>query len=174
MPANLADLRIIDADTHVVKPAAQFTSRVSTHGWGDLVPHVKLSPTTGMETWFYGDTELFGASHYAHAGWKEWFPAGPPRMVDVDPILSDPAKRLTRMDEYGIHAQVLYPNVGIFAASKYLGADSDPQLMLDCSRAYNDWLSEEWVGPAPDRYLAMMTLPIWNLRSALKEMIRCK
>ena len=41
----LDDIRIIDADTHVIEPPDLFTSRVSTKKWGDLVPHVRWDET---------------------------------------------------------------------------------------------------------------------------------
>ena len=52
----------------------------------------------------------------AMAGWHEYAPFHPRRWEDTDPATSDPAKRLAVMDEYGIHAQVLYPNVAVFDA----------------------------------------------------------
>ena len=46
----------------------------------------------------------------------------------------------SHMDEYGINAQVLYPNIGVFQVNEYIGMKADPELVLDCVRAYNDFL----------------------------------
>ena len=45
------------------------------------------------------------------------------------------------MDEYGVWAQVLYPNVAGFGAGKLLTL-GDGELMLACVQAYNDFLAE--------------------------------
>ena len=43
------------------------------------------------------------------------------------------------MDREGIRAQVLYPNVGGFGSGRFLEL-KEPELMLECVRAYNDFL----------------------------------
>ena len=48
------------------------------------------------------------------AGWHEYPPSHPPRWEDADPHTWDAKLRLERMDEYGVWAQVLYPNVALF------------------------------------------------------------
>ena len=60
------------------------------------------------------------AASAAQAGWTEYPPEHPKRISDVDPATWDAAKRLARMDEYGIYAAVLYPNVAGFGAGKLL------------------------------------------------------
>ncbi len=45
------------------------------------------------------------------------------------------------MDEMGIWAMVMYPNVGGFGAQQFLKLN-DPELMLTCVRIYNDWQTE--------------------------------
>src|SRR5207302_4861836 len=87
------------------------------------------------------------------------------------PATWDPKPRLARMDEYGIHAQILYPNVAIFSANRLL-AMHEPQLQLDCVRAYNDFQSD-FSSAAPDRFLPMACLPFWDLAETLKELERC-
>jgi predicted TIM-barrel fold metal-dependent hydrolase len=50
-------------------------------------------------------------------------------------------------------------------------AMGEPQLQLECIRAYNDFQTE-WSDLAPGRYLPMTTLPFWDLGATLKEMER--
>ena len=71
------------------------------------------------------------------AGWHEYAPNHPRRLEDVDPALYDAPRRLKRMDEYGIHAQILYGNVAGHGAGKYT-ALGDDELMLASVQAYND------------------------------------
>jgi predicted TIM-barrel fold metal-dependent hydrolase len=171
-PSLIDDIPVIDADTHIIEPADLWTSRVPKK-WGNLVPHVRFNADTNADTWYIGDKALFECGTSAMAGYHEYAPKHPPRLADVDPHNSDPATRVRRMDEYGIHAQVLYPNVGIFAASEYLGVDADPSFALDCVRAYNDFLVD-WTSVAPDRYIPVMTLPFWDLEATRVEMERCR
>ena len=57
------------------------------------------------------------------AGWNEYPPDHPKRWNDADPATWDATARLKKMDEYGIHAQVLYPNVGLFNSSLLVELD---------------------------------------------------
>ena len=74
------------------------------------------------------------------------------------------------MDEYGIYAQILYPNVGGFGSGNFLELEERP-LMLDCIRAYNDFLSE-WSSADPQRLIPIMTMPFWDVDACVAEMQR--
>ena len=80
----------------------------------------------------------------------------------------DPEARLAWMDEYGFHAQVLYPNaVGI--GGQILANDvHDPVLRQLCVEIYNDAMAElqEWSG---NRFLPMPVMPAWNVDACVKE-----
>jgi len=169
MATSLQDIRIIDTDTHIVEPPDLWTSRVSKK-WGDLVPHVKWDEATQEEAWFAGDLRLSSAGAAAMAGWSEYPPAHPRRFADADPASWDATKRLKMMDTYGIHAQLLYPNVAVFDA-KSIVSMREPELQVDLFRAYNDFLTE-WSSVAPDRYLPVTGVPFWDLEATLKEMDR--
>ena len=166
------DLKIVDTDTHVVEPADLWTSRVSVKKWGDLVPHVKWDSEKGQEAWYFGSGRIEGRSAWssAMAGWREYPPDCPKSFSDVAREMWAPDARLKVMDDYGIWAQVLYPNVAGFGAGQYLGL-KEPELMLACVRAYNDFLAE-WGQFAPGRYIPVMALPFWDIAESLKEMAR--
>jgi predicted TIM-barrel fold metal-dependent hydrolase len=164
------DIRIIDVDTHLVEPPDLWTSRLPSR-YGDLVPHVRWDDKHGDEAWFIGDDRLAAVAGAAQAGWPEFPPDHPPRWSDADPVTWDPKLRLGRMDEYGIHAQVLYPNVAIFNSSMLQRVD-DPELQLSFVRAYNDYQTE-FASAAPDRLLPMTSLPFWDLDATLAEIERC-
>jgi len=66
---------------------------------------------------------------------------------------------------------VLYPNVGGFGSQSFLGL-KDPELMLACVRAYNDFITE-WAGEAPERLLPVTALPFWDIGESIKEIQRC-
>ncbi|MEE9278927.1 MAG: hypothetical protein V3V67_02015 [Myxococcota bacterium] len=48
---------------------------------------------------------------------------------------------------------------------------TEPELALECVRAYNDFLTE-WCSPDPDRLLAQMALPLWDMDQSVKEIER--
>jgi predicted TIM-barrel fold metal-dependent hydrolase len=75
------------------------------------------------------------------------------------------------MDDFGIEAQVLYPNIGVFQVNEYIGMRADPELVLACVRAYNDFLVE-WSAIAPGRYVPLMTVPFWDLDETMRELVR--
>jgi len=61
-------------------------------------------------------------------------------------------------------------NVAGFGAGRYL-ALTDPVLMLECLRAYNDWLSD-WASAAPNRFIPQMAAPIWDVDACIAELHR--
>ncbi|WP_241384586.1 amidohydrolase family protein [Rhodococcus sp. CH91] len=166
---DLRDIKIIDTDTHVVEPPDLWTSRMSKK-WGDLVPHVRWDEQRGDEAWFVSGTRMSAVGSPAMAGWHEYPPSCPPRFVDTDPRSWDPGKRLALMDDYGIHAQILYPNVAVFS-QKTLQSNGSNELQLECVRAYNDYLTE-WAQFAPGRYVPVGILPFWDMDATLAEIER--
>jgi uncharacterized protein len=166
----IEQIPVIDTDTHVVEPPDLWTSRLPA-SWGDLVPRVEWDETNAEQAWFIKGQRVTSVASAAQAGWPEYPPLHPPRWEDADPATWDADARLARMDEYGIHAQVLYPNVALFS-SKLLQSVGDPAVMLGYITAYNDWQTE-WSSAAPDRLLPMTSLPYWDLDATLAEIGRC-
>ena len=66
---------------------------------------------------------------------------------------------------------MLYPNIGVFQVNEFIGMRADPQLVLECVRAYNDFLVD-WHDVAPDRYVPLLTVPFWDLDATMVEMRR--
>jgi predicted TIM-barrel fold metal-dependent hydrolase len=82
----------------------------------------------------------------------------------------DPKARLAAMDEAGLWAQVVYPNVGGFGSQRFQ-AMPDPALRIACVRAYNDWLAE-WCSTDPARLLGAMSIPFWDIDETVAEIER--
>src|SRR5262245_20574610 len=116
-----AEPMIIDADTHVVEPPDLWTSRVSARYRG-RVPVARWDESAQEEVWFIGGERLLSVGTPAMAGWKEYPPGHPKVFDEIDPIMRDAPSRLRRMDELGIQAQVLYPNVGMFFNAQIMSA----------------------------------------------------
>jgi predicted TIM-barrel fold metal-dependent hydrolase len=171
MALDIDAVKVIDTDTHVIEPYDLWTSRISVKRWGNLVPHVRWDEKMSEDAWFFGDERVCSATSSAWAGWREYPPLRPQHLSEADPTTYDPVRRLALMDDYGIHAQVLYPNVAGFGAGRFLGL-REPELMLACVHAYNDFLSE-WGRVAPGRFIPIMALPIWDVEASIAEMHRC-
>jgi predicted TIM-barrel fold metal-dependent hydrolase len=166
----LRGVAVVDADSHITEPPDLWTSRLPAR-WREHAPRVIDDPDSGLPKWLVGEHLVAGATFNAHAGWSEYYPSVPPTLEEADPASWDPVARLERLDEYGIDVQMLYPNlIGFFIWA--FRALPDPQIRLDCIRAYNDFQAE-FAATAPDRYVAIMNLPFWDLDASLAELRRC-
>ena len=171
-------IQVVDADSHVSEPYDLWTSRVSTKKWGENVPHVIPDPREPREegrpvndVWVFGDEVVMEAGKLAMAGHKEYFPSHPRTLADGHPAAYDARERIKYLDAEGLHAQVLYPNVGGFGAGRFLKL-GEPALMLECVRAYNDFM-HDWCSIAPNRLIPIMSLPFWDLQESIDEARRC-
>ena len=178
------EIKVIDVDTHVTEPYDLFTSRVSTKKWGDKVPHVRTipwqtarhwdpsaDPEEPRDIWILNGQPSSPIGITTMAGWREWPPAHPSTLEDFDPGAYDSTKRLERMDEYGMYAHILYPNVAGFGNQNFLKLE-DRELMLACVQAYNDFL-HEWCSVDPKRLLPIMAVPFWDIDATVEEINRC-
>jgi uncharacterized protein len=89
----------------------------------------------------------------------------------MHPGAYDAKARLKYMDQMGIWAMVMYPNVGGFGAQQFLKL-GDPELMLTCVQIYNDWQTE-WASADSRRLLPITSIPFWDVDAAVTEVRRC-
>jgi uncharacterized protein len=144
LPASGA---LIDVDAHVTEEPNLFTEQVSRK-WADLVPHVRYDDNSREDAWYVGDSKIAGAWRSASMGWEDRWPARPSVREDVDPAAYDPAARVALLDRLGIRAQGLCPNVAGFGGERFLDLRANPELMVACVRAYNDFSRRVNVGRA--------------------------
>lgn len=170
MTASVFGYPIIDVDSHIIEPPDLWTSRLAKK-WGSDVPHIETHPMTGEEMWAIGNDLLSPVAFFAIVGSQYVFPEYPRGLAEADPAVHDPVARLAKLDENGIYAQVLYPNlIGQFFADKF--ADLDPKLALECVRAYNDYLTE-FCSADPARLIPLTVLPFWDIQASIRELERC-
>jgi len=166
----LQTLPVIDTDTHLSEPPDLWTSRVSSK-WADEVPHVVFDERRGEEVWQVAHRRLNGVAGYAMAGWNDYAPSHPPTIEQADPGAFDAKARVRRMDEEGILAEVIYPNMIAFSMDAFMQL-SDQRLVMECVRAYNDFLTE-FASVAPDRFILLTSLPFWDIDASVAEIERC-
>ena len=167
MPHIFERFRVIDTDTHITEPADLWTSRVSSK-WGDRVPHIRQLGT--KDVWMVGDKIVGAPGAYSVAGFDGTIPDFPDGYADIHPSMLEPRARLAHMDREGIYAQVLYPNVGGFGSGAFLKLE-EPELMLECLRAYNDFLAD-WTSADPRRLVPVMAMPFWDVQACVREIER--
>ena len=161
---------VIDVDAHVTEPADVWTARLPAK-LRDRGPRLERD-RTGRDVWHVADsTPLVPVGFTAVAGWPEPFPSGPKNMDEVPPAAWDARARLDYLDSIGVWSQVMYPNVAGFGNQQFLALE-DPELMLACVRAYNDFLIE-WCAADARRLLAVSATPFWDVDAAVDEVRRC-
>jgi predicted TIM-barrel fold metal-dependent hydrolase len=160
---------IIDADTHVTETPDLWTSRAPAQ-MRDRVPRVETD-ADGTLRWVVGASRgLASVGLTATAGVGSF--NNPPRNYEeMHPGAFDAKARLKYMDQMGIWAMVMYPNVGGFGAQQFLKL-GDAELMLTCVQIYNDWQTE-WASADARRLLPITSIPFWDVAAAVKEVRRC-
>ena len=139
--------KVIDVDTHVTEPPDVWTARVPA-SLRDKVPHIERHD--GQDAWFADGIRIGAPGYFSMAGFDGVLPTlVPPTYDDIPPAMYDSAARLRFLDEEGIDAEVLYPNVGGFG-NGYFSTLADRPFALSCVRVYNDFLTD-WCATAPDR-----------------------
>ncbi len=172
-------LKIIDVDTHWSEPLDLWTSR-ATPKYRDRVPQMR--ETGGKYVWTIDGNISMGlgsASSVIHETgrkaegieFSKWL------VQDVHPGCSQAKPRLETMDQSGIYAQILYPNVLGFAGQGKMMSngeryDVDADLRLVSTQIYND-AGAEMQAESNGRLLPMALLPWWDIKLAVAEAQRC-
>jgi predicted TIM-barrel fold metal-dependent hydrolase len=164
----LATVPVIDADSHVIEPPDLWTSRLPAK-YGATAPQVAVHPGTGHHHWRIGDAWLRPVGYYGRAGWDQYPPDTPNEYDDIDPGGWRAPERLQRMDEYGLRAQVLYPNLVGFDATTFMDLGLD--MATACVQAYNDFLTD-FCSEDPERLIPIAMVPFWDLEAATAEIQR--
>lgn len=167
MPA--IDGWVIDCDTHITEPGDVWTARLPAK-FRDDAPHI-VRDDDGRDSWRFGTAQrVVPIGVTAVAGWKDPFPAAPRNMDEIPAAAHDATARLPYMDEIGVWASALYPNIGGFGNESFLSLP-DQELQLACVRAYNDWLVD-WIAPDPRRFIPIMATPYWDIEATVSEVQR--
>jgi predicted TIM-barrel fold metal-dependent hydrolase len=163
---------LIDADGHVMEPADVWVDRMDAKRWGDLIPHYVAEDHDGKDSWYVGGVRraagsaIFGCS----AGFDaEELLARNWKYTEGHAGAWDAAARVRTLDEEGIDATVLYPSITLtLGPLDPIEAVRDPAFVLDCHRAYNDWIAD-YCATAPRRLFAAAAVPLQNIDMAIAE-----
>ncbi|HMD45802.1 MAG TPA: amidohydrolase family protein, partial [Acidimicrobiales bacterium] len=160
---------IIDADTHITEPADVWASRVPARVAGAMPQLVRNE--RGVDVWMLGGQPIYRAGVTAPAGWPGWPPEFPPTIEDCHPAAYDSTARLGHMDENGIWACALYPNIAGFGSQQFLAIEDD-EAKRWAVRGYNDFLFD-WTSVDPRRFITVVSVPFWDVAASVAEVERC-
>ena len=170
MTQVLDDVKVVDADTHLTEVHDLWTSRAPAE-YVDRVPRVV--PIDGQPTWVVEGTPIRfagGGGVVGRDGTKT--PAAESLHVwtldRVHVAAHDPVARLELMDESGIWAQVLYPNLIGIGGQDMSQAIDDPVVRRLCVEIYNDAMAEIQANSG-NRLLPMPVLPAWDVDASVRE-----
>ena len=145
---------VISVDDHLVEPRDMFEGRLP----GRLqarAPRIIETPQ-GHEVWEFDGDLYTQVGMNAIAGRR-------PETVRVEPFRFgqmrrgcwDIDARIHDMDLNGVWASLNFPSMITGFCGRVFSRCSDPELGLAVTRAWNDWLFEEWYSPYPDRIIPM-------------------
>jgi len=161
--------RVVSVDDHLVEPGDVFTKRTPA-SIRDRVPHIR--DVKGTPKWFVEDRMIAGVSSNAGVAWQDF---GKPGVSDSYDNMQkggyDPVARLKEFDQDGVDASVCFPNFGRFHGDP-LDSVPDLNVRLECIKAYNDWVVEDFCGVNPQRLIAQCLIPPWDIKLAVAEATR--
>lgn len=164
-----ADAKIISVDDHIIEPP---------HLWQDRLPAKYRSRGPRIERredgdhWIYAgeSTPVSKLSVVAGTDPEDW-QEGTTSFDVVRPGCYDSAARIKDMDADGIWAQLCFPHYPRFAGHRFLKGD-DRDLAYACIRVWNDFVLDEWCAVAPDRFIPLSIVPMWDIDLTVAEIER--
>jgi predicted TIM-barrel fold metal-dependent hydrolase len=145
---------VISVDDHLVEPADMFEGRLPSD-LQERAPKIVLNEW-GHEVWEF-DGEIYSqVGMNAVAGRR-------PETVKIEPFRFDQMRRgcwdidarIHDMDINGVWASLNFPSMITGFCGRVFSQCSDPELGLAVTKAWNDWLFEEWHSPYPERIIPM-------------------
>src|SRR5712691_3836210 len=175
MTIDLDAVKVIDADTHLTERHDLWTSRAPA-AMKDRMPHV--ADVDGQATWVVEGAVLGRAGAGGVVGRNKEkgrsFEALYEWTIDkIHEAAYDPVARLEVMDETGIWAQIIFPNVVGLGGQALAQAIEDPALRVLCVEIFND-ARAELQDESNNRLLPMAILPAWDIDACVREAQRAK
>ena len=169
----LDDLKIIDTDSHWSEPYDLWTSRAPAK-YRDRVP--RMAERDGKRRWWFDDSIPIGLPIASSVVDPDGQKVTGTVFFDFDNEMVhrasyDAEARVAMLDDLGLDAQIMYPNVAGFGNQNFLKSPDDA-LRLISVEIYNDALAE-FQEDTGQRVFGMALLPWWDLDAAVREIERC-
>jgi uncharacterized protein len=169
MTSTLAEMFVVDADSHWSEPADLFIKRAPA-ALKERVPHHQV--VDGVRMWVMDGVPIGTAGAGAVIGrdgnkapsaesLMKW------QVEDAHQGAYDPKARIGVLDDFGIDAQVIFPST-IGLGGQDLGKVADQDLCRIAVEIYNDGMAEiqEESG---NRLLPMPLMPAWSIERSVAE-----
>jgi predicted TIM-barrel fold metal-dependent hydrolase len=192
---------MISVDDHVVEPPYLWQDRlpakmreqgprVERARWGDFAltggASYKQEMTddgTWGDYWLYKDRLIY--VHKRHVALPlDATPDGDVRRFDrtklaiaaltydeMRPGCYDPKARVEDLALTGVDGSLAFPTFPRFCGQTFMEGN-DLDLGLECVRAYNDWMIEDWCGDSDGHLIPLCLIPMWDVQLAAAEVKR--
>ncbi|MGV7120395.1 amidohydrolase family protein [Sphingopyxis sp. 550A] len=180
--------RLISPDDHLQAPAHLWRTRLPAR-LRDQGPYVKRmtgaaydagggnfrfreTPDGALgDVWHYDGKQVPIVKIAAAAGFypRSSVKFGPNTFDEIREGCYNGKARLADMDQAGILASANYPNMFVMFAGEQFSFASDKLLALECIKAYNDFVIEEWCAGSGGRLIPMGIVPLWDADLAVAE-----
>ncbi len=164
--------KVIDVDTHLVEPFNLWSSRAPA-SMKDRLPRVKM--VDGIRSWVIDDDKILSkgaipSSTISKEGIK-WpgLDFLTKQIEDVALASHSVKERVELMDQMGIDAQIIYPNILGFGGQK--AVEVDDQLRMATVEIFNDAMAE-MQEQSGQRMFPMAMLPWWDVKLSVIEIER--
>jgi predicted TIM-barrel fold metal-dependent hydrolase len=145
---------VISVDDHLVEPPDMFEGRLPAK-FQDRAPKV-VENEHGHQVWEFDDKRFTQVGMNAVAGRRpETVKLEPFRFEDMRKGCWDIHERIRDMDINGVWASVNFPSMITGFCGRVFAQASDPELGFEVTKAWNDWLFEDWYSPYPERIIPL-------------------
>ena len=145
---------VISVDDHLVEPPDMFDGRLPA-ALQQGAPRI-VENEHGHQVWEFDGQRFTQVGMNAVAGRKrEHVKLEPTRFEDMRRGCWDIEARIRDMDIGGVWASMNFPSQITGFCGRVFSLARDQELGKAVTRAWNDWLIEEWCGAHPDRIIPM-------------------
>lgn len=178
------EMQLVSVDDHLIEPPDLWQNRLPVK-YKDRGPRIIESTKDAQDEFGAGITIPKGSQVWlldgeVHAQLGLNAVAGKPfeergtdpvRFDEMLPGCYDPRERVKDMDLDGVQVATCFPSFPKFAGTLFLTMN-DKSLALMCIQAWNDFMVDEWCAAAPDRFIPLMILPLWDVQLCVQEVQR--
>ncbi len=162
---KLNDMVLFSVDDHLVDPPSVFDD--VPRSLKDIAP--KVVKKNGTDAWVYEDRVMPNFALNAVVGRPlEEYGFEPTGYHQMRRATYDPKVRLDDMNVDGVLASICFPTAVGPAGAMFLTA-KDKVAAEQLVSTYNDWYIDGWCAAAPERFVPLSVLPLWDVNLAVKE-----
>lgn len=160
---------LFSVDDHIIEPADVWSKRVPAR-FRDRAP--KIVEDGDREYWLVEGQRMptVGLNAVAGKPQEEWT-HDPVRFSDMIPGCYDAKARVADMRREGIAASINFPSLPRFGGALF-PSFKDKTLAGVCVTAWNDFMIDEWCAAAPEMFVPMAIVQLWDPAQAVEEITR--